>query len=81
MGRVLFISVNYVCVLGPMCFITAAYCLFLYCRVNHGGFVGGGLSVGVVRERSLVILLVCGIGLFLRSLGLDFRFVCCVSSI
>lgn len=80
-GSVLFLCLDYIYVLGPMCFLTAGYCLFLYCRVNHGGFVEGGVSIRMRRERSLIVVLLCGVILFLLSLILDFRFIYCVNSI
>lgn len=36
-GSVVFTSYYFMLVLGLICFVTAGYCLFLYCSINHGG--------------------------------------------
>lgn len=74
-GSLLFVSFSYVSVLALMCFVTAAYCLFLYCSVNHGGLIDLSRSVRMGRERSLIAVFLCGGSLFVLCIVLDLRFV------
>lgn len=74
-GRVVFISWFYLFPLGLLCFITAGYCLFLYCRVNHGGYVFRGKRLAFNRERCLVRVGVCRFILFVSFIALDFVFL------
>lgn len=62
-------------VVSLICFVTAGYCLFLYCRVNHGGSLSPSLPKSVVRDRVIFPVLICGGLLFFVVVVLDYRFV------
>ena len=74
-GRVVFISWFYLLPLGLMCFFTAGYCLFLYCRINHGGVRKLLKPIRRLGDRVVFRVITCGVCLFTLCLCLDLVFV------
>lgn len=76
-ARMLFLCLDYTFVVGLMCFVTAGYCLFLYCNVNHGGGRHSIylLAYAVITGRSLFPIATCGLVLVLMVTIVDLTLI------